>query len=160
MTYLHVFLNSIKLPKKKAMFQLNRVGMDTAVIYMFILLGLVSIPALIEQLTATSGLGADMNVIFKFVYFFMFYYLPLTILVFIAICFVAYIGRGLTYIMQRKLRFSILWKMCAFTTTIPFLLYIIISFIIPVRDSYLLLTFIFSIGLLFKMISIYPKRRK
>ena len=159
MTFLNVFLNSIKLPKKKAMFQLNRVGMDIAVIYMFILLGLVSIPSLIEQLTASSGLAADLNVIFKLIYFFMFYYLPLTILVFIAISFVAYIGRGITHFMQRKLRYSLLWKMVAFTTTIPFILYIIIAFIIPVRDAYLLLTFIFSIGLLLKMISIYPKRR-
>ncbi|WP_339230826.1 DUF1189 family protein [Oceanobacillus sp. FSL K6-2867] len=160
MIFLHVFFNSIKLPKKEAMFRLNRIGMDIAVIYMFFLLGLVSIPALIKQLTATSGLGADLNVIFKLIYFFMFYYLPLTVLVFIAISFVAYIGRGIAHFMERKLRYSILWKMVAFTTTIPFILYLIIAFIIPVSDAYLLLTFIFSVGLLFKMISIYPKRRK
>ncbi|MFC4024200.1 DUF1189 family protein [Oceanobacillus longus] len=159
MNYLQVFLNSIKLPKKEAMFRLNRVGMDVAIIYMFILLAIVCIPEFIERLNATTGFGSELNFIFKFIYFFMFYYLPLTIIAIISLSLVAYIGRGIAYLMQRKLRFPILWKMSAFSTTIPFLLFTIIAFIIGVNDTYLLFAFIYTIGLLIKMISIYPKRR-
>ncbi|WP_249872286.1 DUF1189 family protein [Oceanobacillus saliphilus] len=159
MTYLQVFLHSIKLPKKDAMFQLNRIGMDVAVIYMFILLAIVSIPELIQRLTASSGFGANLHFIFKLIYFFMFYYLPIAILVILCVSLVAYIGRGIAFFMQRKLRYSILWKLSAFTTTIPFLLYTVIAFIYHVSDTYLVLAFIYTIGLLIKMISIYPKRK-
>lgn len=160
MIFFNVFLTSIKLPKKEAMFRLNRVGMDIAVIYMFILLAIISIPALIERLTTTEGLGADINIIFKLIYFFMFYYLPMSLIIFISLSVVAYIGRGITYVLKRKLRFSILWKMVAFTTTVPFLLYTILALLFPISDTYLLLAIIYSLLLLIKMITIYPKRRE
>jgi len=160
MIFINVFFNSIKLPKKDAMFQLNRIGMDIAVLYMFILLAIISIPALIDRLTATDGLGADINIIFKLIYFFMFYYLPMCLIILISLSIVAYIGRGMAYLLKRKLRFSILWKMVAFSTTIPFLLYTILAFLLPITDTYLLLAIIYSLVLLIKMITIYPKRRE
>ncbi|GAB3053892.1 hypothetical protein GCM10027286_16690 [Virgibacillus ainsalahensis] len=160
MIFLQAFVHSIKLPSKNAIFKLNRIGMDITVGYMFILLFLVSVPSLISQLTATSGLGHDMNVIFKLIYFFMFYYLPLTIIVFLSLCLIAYIGTLIAKLTQRKLRFGMLWKMSAYTTTIPFLLYTVIALLVSVSDNYLLLSFIYSFALLVKIISVYPKRRK
>ncbi|WP_067727784.1 hypothetical protein [Oceanobacillus damuensis] len=160
MIYLQVFLHSIRLPRKDAMFQLNRIGMDAAVIYMFILLAIVSVPELIERLSATTGFGADLNFILKLIYFFMFYYLPLTIIVIMCLSLIAYAGRGLTYLMRRKLRYPVLWKMCAFTTTIPFLFYAVITFIFQVSDIYLVFAFIYTTGLLVRMILHYPKRRE
>ncbi|WP_010648881.1 hypothetical protein [Oceanobacillus massiliensis] len=159
MTYLHLFLTSLKLPKKNAMFKLNRAGMDVAVIYMFLMLAIVSIPSLIERLTATTGLGADLHIIFKLIYFFMFYYLPMTILVFAALSIVAYMGVGFAMITQRKLRFAILWKLSAFTTTIPFLLYTVITLLFHVSDLYLAIAFLYAFILLIKMITIYPQKR-
>jgi hypothetical protein len=159
MTYLQVFLNSIKLPNKEAMFRLNRIGMDVALIYIFIILAIVCIPELINRLTATSGFGAELNFIFQLIYFFMFYYLPLTIIALISLSLIAYIGKGIAFLMQRKLRFPILWKLSAFTTTIPLLLYTIITLIIDVSDIFLFVAFVYTIGLVIKMISVYPKRR-
>lgn len=159
MTYLQVFLKSIKLPNKEAMFRLNRIGMDVALIYMFILLAIACIPELIDRLTATSGFGAELNIIFQLIYFFMFYYLPLTIIALISLSLIAYIGKGIASLMQRKLRFPTLWKLSAFTTTLPLLLYTIIKFIIDVNDIFLFIVFIYAVGSLIKMISIYPKRR-
>src|SRR5699024_10390676 len=75
--FLETFLNSLKLPNKQAMFQLNRTGMDITVVYLFTLLLIVSMPSLFEMITATSGPTADMNLLFLLIYFFMFYYLPL-----------------------------------------------------------------------------------
>jgi hypothetical protein len=159
MIFLQAFLYSIKLPNKKAMFQLNRIGMDITVIYMFILLLFVSLPSLIERLTATTGPGTGLNVFFRIIYFFIFYYLPMTLIVFLLLSLIAYIAVGMAKLMKRKLRFAILWKMSAYTTTIPFILYTIIALLYPVSDSFLWLFLIYTFLFLIKIISVYPKRR-
>ncbi|RKQ32957.1 DUF1189 family protein [Oceanobacillus halophilus] len=159
MIFWNVFLNSIRLPNKKALFNLNRNGLDIALIYTLILLLFVSLPSLVDRLLNASGISADMNILFTLIYFFIFYYLPLAIIVFINLSIIAYIGKVITRLMNRKLHYSILWKMSAFTVTIPFLLYTVIAFVLPVNDIYLFFSFIYTIGLLIKMISIYPKRR-
>lgn len=160
MTLWNVFLESIKLPKKKALFKLNRVGMDIVVIYLFILLLLVSIPSFIQQVTGTNGFIHDLNIFFQIIYFFIFYYLPMNLIVFSFLSLVAYIGLGITKIMNRKLRFSILWKMSAFSITLPFIIYTIVAMFIPISNIFLWLAILYTFILLSKMISIYPKRRR
>ncbi|WP_163969293.1 DUF1189 family protein [Oceanobacillus halotolerans] len=159
MKFRQAFLYSLKLPSKQAMFKLNRIGMDITVIYMFILLFIVSIPSLIDRITATSGMSSDMNILFLLLYFFIFYYLPLTIMVFLLLSIVAYISTGIAKLLKRKIRFSILWKLAAYVTTIPLLLYTVIAFLIPVSDTFLLLVTIYVFILMLKMITVYPKRK-
>ncbi|MBP1949441.1 DUF1189 family protein [Virgibacillus litoralis] len=159
MILLQAFLNSVKLPNKQAMFKLNRIGMDITVLYMSILVLLVSIPSLIDRLTATGGASADMQLFLLFVYFFLFYYLPLIIMVFLLLSLIAYIGTGISRLMRRKIRFPILWKMSAYTATIPFILYTIIALIFKVDVMYLWLFLIYSILFIIKIITIYPKRK-
>ncbi|WP_085993803.1 DUF1189 family protein [Oceanobacillus senegalensis] len=159
MIFWHVFKKSIQLPNKKALFSLNRVGLDIAVFYIFILLFIVSIPTLVDRMTDTTSFSSNINVLFKLIYFFIFYYLPLTIIVFALISIIAYFGKIITHIVNRKLHYSLLWKMTAFTLTIPLLLYSILAFFFSMNNLYLLLAFIYTMGLLVKMIMIYPKRR-
>lgn len=159
MIFAEAFVNSLKLPGKKAMFKLNRIGMDIVVIYLFILLFIVSMPALLQQLGVTEGLTDKLPFILKIIYFFMFYYLPLTIGVFVFISILSYLGIGISKLLKRKLRFQIIWKLLAFTTTIPFLIYTILAFIYPIGDRYLFLALIYSVVLLILMILKFPKRR-
>lgn len=160
MIFLQTFTHSIQLPRKDAMFKLNRTGMDIAVIYMFMLLVFVSIPSLIDRLTATSGPGTDLNLFFLIIYFFIFYYLPMTVIVFLLLSLVAYIGTGIAKLMQRKLRFSLLWKMSAYLSTVPFLIYTLVALIFPISDGYLWFALLYTLIFLVKIISIYPKRRR
>jgi len=160
MILFQVFINSIKLPAKHAMFKLNRIGMDTIIFYMFILLAIVSLPSFIDQMLNPSGLGARLNIIFSLIYFFMFYYLPLVIAVFLLLGIVAYLGKWMARGMKRKLHYSIIWKLSACTTTIPFMLYTIIAILYPVDDLFLLLAIIYTFILLIRMIQVYPKRRE
>lgn len=155
MIFWNALTNSIKLPNKKAMFQLNRIGLDIAIFYIFILLLITSIPSFIDRLINT-----EMNIVFTIIYFSIFYYLPLSIIVFIIIFITAYLGKLVSIITERKLHYSLLWKMTAFTVTIPFLLYTVISIFTEVNNLYLLLAFIYSITLLSIMVMHYPKRRK
>ena len=154
------FIESLQLPKKQALFKLNLKGMDTVVFYLFILLLIVSIPSLLDRIDANSTSDLNMHVFFLLIYFFIFYYLPLNVFVFALLTLIAYIGLGISKLMKRKLRFSILWKMSAFTTTIPFLIYTMIALFFPIRDTYLVLTILYTLMMLIKMISIYPKRKE
>src|SRR5699024_924344 len=159
MIFWHTFKESIKLPSKKAMFTLNRIGMDIVVFYMFILLFLVSIPSFIQQITQVNSYLNDLNIVFPIIYFFIFFYLPLYVIVFTFLSLIAYIGLGITKFMQRKLHYSILWKMSAFTTTLPFITYTIVALFFPINIAFLWLFILYTLILLIKMISIYPKRR-
>ncbi len=158
MIFWNVFKNSVRLPSKKAMFALNRVGLHIAIIYLFILLALVSLPSVVGYVTNPDAF-ADINIIFAIVYFFIFYYLPMNILVFLGLSIIAYIGSWTAKWMDRKLHYSLLWKMSAFTVTLPLLLYSGAAFIFPVADGYIALSFLYSFTLLIIMISHYPKRR-
>lgn len=159
MILLQAFLNSVKLPNKQAIFKLNRIGMDITVLYMSILVLLVSIPSLVDRVTATAGASADMQLILLLVYFVIFYYLPLITMVLLLLSLVAYIGTGISRLMKRKIKFPILWKMSAYTTTIPFLLYTIIALIFTVDVMYLWLFLISSLFFIIKIITVYPKRK-
>ncbi|MCF3943990.1 DUF1189 domain-containing protein [Oceanobacillus alkalisoli] len=159
MILIDAFINSLKLPNKNAMFKLNRISMDIVVFYLFILIFIVSIPHLVLQLRSTEGLAGGLPVILKLIYFFMFYYLPLTIAVFLFISVMAYVGIGMAKLMKRKLRYQIIWKLLAFTTTIPFFAYMLLASFLPISDKYLFLAIIYSLVLLILMILKYPKRR-
>ena len=160
MILIETFINSLKLPNKQAMFKLNRIGMDIVVFYLFILIFIISIPQLVVELKVSEGLASGMPVVIKIIYFFMFYYLPLTIAVFIFISIMASIGVGVAKLLKRKLRYQIIWKLIAFTTTIPFLLYMSLASFFPIGSHYLLLAILYSFILLVLMILKYPKRRQ
>lgn len=153
------FQQSLKLPQKNAVFTLNRIGMDTTVFYLFILLAIVSLPELMNQIIADDTAGFNVHIIFILIYFFIFYYLMLLLIVFIALSIIAYISLIISRGLKRKLHYSILWKMSAFATTIPLIIYTIISFFHSLNYLYLTLATIFIFFILIKIILIYPKRR-
>lgn len=160
MIFWETFLESVKLPSKKALFKLNRTGMDIVVIYMFFLIIIVSIPSLVDQLIYAEGLSKETNVFFILIFFFIFHVLPLNIIVFVSLSLLSLIFLGITKLMQRKLRFAILWKMAAYTTTVPFIIYTLLALYFPIPNTYLWVSLLYTVILLIKMISIYPKRRQ
>src|SRR5699024_12816013 len=81
-------------------------------------------------------------------------------IVFLLLSIVAYIRTWISKFLHRKLRFSLLWKMAAYLTTIPFLIYMFLSFFKTVNDQFLWFIFLFSLVFLVKVITVYPKRRK
>lgn len=150
-----MFLKSLQLPKKEAVFQLNRIGMDITVIYMFIILFISSIPTYIEQLQTNQ----ELSIFFFSIFFFIFHYLPVVVIVFIALSIIAGILSLFAKSVQRKLRFSILWKMAAAATTIPLLIFTLVSFFYPLTSLYLILAILFILIIGIKIIFIYPPIR-
>lgn len=150
--------HSVKLPNKKASFALNRIGMDTAVIYLFIIIAIASIPNLIEQLLTTE-FSAQIHPFFLAIYFFIFNYLVLLVMIFSLLSLFAYVMTVIAKILQRKLLFSILWKMSAFALTIPLLVFTVLSYFFPLTYIFVTIALVYMTFVLVKIILIYPKRR-
>ncbi|CEI80321.1 hypothetical protein J18TS1_32700 [Oceanobacillus oncorhynchi subsp. incaldanensis] len=159
MKFTKILKESLFLPQKKAMFQINRIGMDQIMIYLFILFMVTSLPELISRLTSWSGLGGEMNIIFQLIYFFMFYYLILSILLLGVISFIAYLGKGIVRLANRKLYYGTLWKLTACSLTIPMLIFTLFSFIWSIPDWFLFIFFIYPVVLLVRMVFLYPQKR-
>ncbi|GEN89732.1 hypothetical protein MKY30_05955 [Oceanobacillus sp. FSL W8-0428] len=159
MQFTKILKESLLLPQKKAMFQINRIGMDSIMIYLFILFIVASLPELLSRLTDWTGSGGEMNIIFQLIYFFMFYYLILSVLLLGVISFIAYLGRGVVYLANRKLYYGTLWKLTACSITIPILVFTFISFIWPIPDWFLFIFFIYPFLLLIRMVFLYPQKR-
>lgn len=150
-----MFINSVQLPKKQAAFTLNRIGMDTTVIYMFIILFISSIPTYINQLQVNERLST----FFFSIFFFIFHYLPVVIIVFVALSILAWIASIIAKTAKRKLRFSILWKMAASATTLPLLIFTAFSFFFELNMIFLILSLVFILAIVTKVIFLYPRRR-
>ena len=155
-----IFKNSIKLPKRKAAFALNRIGMDMVILYMFLLLALASIPDLINQFQSNTGeAGIQIQPFFELIFFFIFYYLIMITAMMACISLIAYIGTLVARAVKRKLRYAILWKMAACVATIPILVFIIISFFYTAGSLYLVIALVFHLIIFIQTIFLYPKRR-
>src|SRR5699024_12819415 len=97
MAFLTSFIESIKLPKKKSVFKLNRISMDIVVVYMFILLALVSLPSLFYQMSNSSELSVNIGSFFYFIYFFIFFFFFIFVLFFFVISFISFFSCLFSY---------------------------------------------------------------
>lgn len=157
----NIFINSIKLPQKQATFTLNRVGMDVIIIYMFIMLAFASIPDLLVQIQTNATSVFYVQLFSLFIFFFIFYYLFLVFIVFASLSVIAYVGGLIARATKRKLRYQVLWKTAACITTIPILLFTVISFFYAIHTHTLFLVgmLLFHFIIFIRSILLYPKRR-
>ncbi|MDY0394705.1 hypothetical protein ACFSMW_07080 [Virgibacillus halophilus] len=159
MTLWKIWTDSLRLPNKQAMFRLNRTGMDMMLIYMLLLLAIVSIPAFIGVRADPFEKMAQIHLAFQLVYFLIFSYLPLVIIICLLLSGIAYAATGICKLLHRKVKYSLLWKLTAATTTIPFLLYTIIALTYPINEKWLWLFIPISLLFMIKNITVFPKRR-
>lgn len=144
------------LPKKEAMFRLNRVSMKITTMYIFILIFILNIPSQITLLLEKgitelprSSYITQILIFYPFVIFFS---------AIIGISFIAFISLLLTKLLKRKLTFQQLWKMSAYASTSPLLLYTLMNQFVDAEVFILFVFLIMLFFILFKMICIYPKR--
>src|SRR5699024_3058769 len=159
MAFLASYIESIKVAKKLSVFKLNRISMDFVVLGRIIRLAIVSLHSFFYQLSNSSYFIVYLGLFFYLVCFFIFHYLVIVVLVFIVISMIAYLASLFTKFSGRRLHYSILCKLTAFSTTLPFLLYSILAFFYNISDNFLWLSFLYTAFLLYKIITIYPKRK-
>ncbi|WP_163580685.1 DUF1189 family protein [Gracilibacillus saliphilus] len=160
MAILAILRNSAILPKKEAMFWLNRVSMRDTLVYLFLIFFISFLPNVILMI-ANFEQGQSHISFSQFLLQIIVFY-PFFIM-FIVVTGVSILAIGpwiLKIFLQRKLAYQQLWKMTSFALLWPLIIYHLLFFT-PLPTS-----FAFLVGLvllyiiLYQMILIYPKKRK
>ncbi len=159
MEFFIAFKNSLLLPKKKAVFRLNRISMRNTLVYLFLVLFLALSPNFILSALSNKelleGNGLDLFLLQLIVLYPM-------VCIFLGIVVISLLAGGgmlLKGLFKRKLAYQQLWKMSVFALTIPLILFFIISFL-ELRHwmLYIGLLVLFYLYITF-MIMVYPKRK-
>ncbi len=157
MGFLDSLVSSLRLPRKKAMFHLNRKGMTNTIFYMFTLLSLLFLPDLILTI---QHLDVRLQEVSRGLYIFqvLFFY-PLFI-IFMILTGISILAGGallLKSLLKRKLIYQQLWKMVSYASTLPLIISVILKHTpVPNWMSFLLFVTILFVYI-YRMISIYPK---
>ncbi|SEP94610.1 DUF1189 family protein [Piscibacillus halophilus] len=151
-----ILQNSLLLPKKDALFKLNRMNMRDTLVYiniLFLILFLPDIIRFINNVKDAKGSIPDV-VIIQVVFLYPALMIFITTLIVTLLAGIAYFIRN---IIKRKLAFHQLWKMTAYALTWPILLYLLIK-IIDLNNFLMIIPLLLYLLLITKMITIYPKR--
>ncbi|WP_181350415.1 DUF1189 family protein [Thalassobacillus sp. CUG 92003] len=159
MGFVDSFINSLRLPKKEAMFHLNRKGIIHTILYVFLLLVVLFLPDLIRMLlnleaSADEGTSRGLLIIQVLVFY------PGFVIFMILVSVSIFAGCGLlmrTWL-NRKLTYQQLWKLTVYAATTPLIIVTVLN-MTPLNEWMVALLFISTLlFLLLRMIQIYPKR--
>ena len=157
MVFFDSLMNSFRLPKKEAMFRLNRKGITSTIGYLFLLLTVLFLPDLIGTIIRLDSSLTEVSRGLYLVQVFVFYPLLIIFLIIVGVSIFAGAALLLRKALGRKLTYQQLWKMTAYASTIPLILTVVLKNIsVPDSISALLFFTIFSF-LMYRMIIIYPK---
>lgn len=155
-----ILRKSANLPKKEAIFWLNRVSMRDTLVYLFLLFFISFLPNVIliianfEQGHSHISFSQFLLQIIVFYPFFMMFIIVTGISI---LAIGAWIMKGF---LQRKLAYQQLWKMTAYALLWPLIIYHLLFFTtIPTSIAFLVGLVVLYI-LMYQMIIVYPKKRK
>lgn len=157
MGILHVLKFSLMAPAERAVFQLNRVKTKHFFSYILFLLLLVLLPngvQLIADSVNSGGFGQEYLII-------LILYPSLVILFgILGISLLASLGLFFRWLTERKLVYSLLWRMTVYALTYPIIIFTILDLFDITYPVINLLLFAIFVIIFFRMILVYPKARK
>lgn len=152
-----IFKNSLLLPKKDAVFQLNRVSMRDAMTYMVCLLVLLFLPDIAKMIMNPEWMTEGITYSTYIIQILVFYPFLILFLVVAGVSMLAFVSFGMAKMAGRKLTYHYLWKMTGYALTVPLMIYTILK-LFQINHAgvnlILMLVLYFSIC---KIILIYPK---
>ncbi|WP_226585586.1 DUF1189 family protein [Halobacillus litoralis] len=150
-------MNSLRLPKKEAMFKLNRKGITNTILYLFILLLLLFSPDMITSIIYLETNVTEVSRGMYVVQFLVFYPLLIVFLILVGVSILAGAGLLMRKWLSRKLTYQQLWKLTAYASTLPLILSVVLKYL-TVPDSVSALIFLSIFGYyMYRMITVYPK---
>lgn len=157
MGVLHAFQLSLSLPKKEAVFQLNRVKTKDFLLYIVFLLLLVSLPngvGLVRNSVSGGKFAKEFLII-------LFAYPSSVILLGMAtVSLLAATGLAIRKLARRKLVYQLLWKMSVYALTYPVLLISVFNLFGITHWLLNLLALVIFLVIFTGMILAYPKVRQ
>ncbi|ENH95542.1 hypothetical protein J416_15522 [Gracilibacillus halophilus YIM-C55.5] len=159
MSIIKQFRNSLKLPNKQALFQLNRVSMRDTLVYLFSLYFLLFLPNVVMMIAHFDVSTSPFSFSQYLLQIILFYPFFMLFLVVTSISLVALVSWGVSIGLGRNLIYQQLWKMTGFALTIPLCVYQLLT-LLSVPDGFVgvFASCIFFYTII-RMISHYPKKR-
>lgn len=159
MGFVHSFWNSIRLPKKEAMFQLNRTGITHTILYLFLLMILLFLPDMIGTIIRLDSSLTEVSRGLYLAQVFVFYPLLIIFLILVGVSTLAGAAVLITKMLKRKLTYQQLWKMTAYTATMPLILSVILKNTPVTNGISAIVFFAVFFYVIYRMIIIYPKKK-
>jgi hypothetical protein len=153
-----IFKNSLLLPKKEALFRLNRVSMRNTLTYIVCLMFLLFLPDVVK---VVMDVEAGLEGLPKGSYItqvIVFYPLFILFIVVTGVSLLAALSLPIKEVLGRKLAYHQLWKMTTFAMTVPLIIYTVLKLFHVNSVVVNLLQLIILYFLIYKMILVYPKR--
>jgi hypothetical protein len=151
--------NSLLLPKKSAVFRLNRISMRNTLVYMFFLIFLALLPDFVIEMFSSISSSQNSGIEVFILQLIVLYPLFCIFLGIVVISLSASIATAIKSLLKRKLAYQQLWKMTVYALTVPLIIYFIISWLNYNHWSIYLLLFVLHYSIMTKMILVYPRRK-
>ncbi|UTR07373.1 hypothetical protein MM326_04900 [Alkalihalobacillus sp. LMS6] len=120
---------SVQLPKKKAVFQLNRTRIGVPFFYVGIWLVFICIPLSVQSYWNAEGVLGELAVPIYFVYFLFVFFPIFAGAIYFLLAAIAAIALTLAKLLERKLTFLMMFKLASFAATFPLIGYGVFLFI-------------------------------
>ncbi|WP_053220228.1 DUF1189 family protein [Virgibacillus senegalensis] len=154
-----IFRHSVTLPKKQAVFWLNRISMRDTLVYIFLLIFILYLPegyalAFQDNLLLDSDLRSVF--ILQSITFYPMY------VIFSGLVVISVLAAGallMARLLDRKLAFQHVWKMTAFALTLPLIVYTAVKLAGWDNGIIFPLLILGFYVILYKMVTVYPKRK-
>ncbi|UFU01204.1 DUF1189 domain-containing protein [Radiobacillus kanasensis] len=158
MQFIYILKNSLLLPRKEALFRLNRVSMRNTIVYIFFLMLLLHLPDIVGALM-TIDENAEIPKEIFILNLIVSYPLLLILSTFLGVSILAAISLLLIIFLKRKLAYHYLWKITTYALTIPYMIYKLLLNNLELT-GYLAEVISLSIlyYIMYKIITIYPKK--
>ncbi|MYL51402.1 DUF1189 domain-containing protein [Halobacillus litoralis] len=157
MVFFDSLINSLRLPKKEAMFHLNRKGITHTIGYLFVLLLLLFLPDMVISILYLETNLTEVSRGMYMAQFLVFYPLLIVFLILVGVSILAGGSLLMRKALSRKLAYQQLWKLTAYACTLPLILSVLLKYLtVPNAISALIFMAIF-VYYMYRMITVYPK---
>ncbi|WP_277678117.1 hypothetical protein [Gracilibacillus dipsosauri] len=159
MTILSIIKLCATLPRKKALFQLNRVSMRDTLVFLFLLFFFSFLPNAILIIIQFDPSVSQLSYSQYLLQVIVFYPFLMMFLVISGISILALGAWLICFMLRRKLKYQQLWKMTGFASFLPLLAYVVLYFTPLPNMASITLCAIWLYVLVYQMIIIYPTKK-
>lgn len=158
--YWNIFKNSLILPKKEALFFLNRVPMGKTILYILVLMHLTFLPNLFKVTNSTFQQIENISFSLYIINVIVLYPFFTILLMILSLTVFSFIALVLAKFLNRKLAYPYLWKITAYSLTVPLIIYAVLEILSITNSLLVIVPILYLYFVLYKIICIYPKKQR
>lgn len=158
--YVKIFKHCLLLPKKDALFFLNRIPMEKTIIYILLLMHIAFLPNLIKFSADIFQQYENISYSLFFIGVLVLYPFLTVFIMVVSITAFSFLAFLLAKMLKRKLAYQYFWKITAYAFTTPLMLYAVIETFSLTNTIFVLIPFLVWVYMTVKITLVYPKKTK